>query len=99
MNTFLPLVALRFAQPQRGLRLWGLTALWICATLLRIHQVIISQYQWMGNAPGAGGGKIKALWEERLKARRSLRRVQKVCGALCRTPEVLVHRTASMGSS
>jgi len=52
----------------------------------------------MGNAPRSGGGKIKALWEERLKAHPSLRRVQKVSGALLRTPEVLVHQTASMTS-
>src|SRR5262245_4842888 len=99
MITFLPLKHLRFAQPQRGLRLWGLAALGICVTLSQIHQVIFSQCLWMGNAPLCGGGKIKALWEERLKACRSLRRVQKVCGALCRTLEVLVHRTASKGLS
>ena len=55
--------------------------------------------RWMGNAPGAGGGKIKALWEERLKARPSLRRIQIVARPLCRTPEVLVHQNHSMPQS
>jgi hypothetical protein len=53
--------------------------------------------QWMGNAPGAGGGKIKARWEARLKHQPSLRRVQNVRGALCRTPEVPVHKTVPIG--
>jgi hypothetical protein len=51
-------------------------------TLFQRQQFFFLLRRWMGNAPLCGGGKIKALWEERLKARPSLRRVQKVSGAL-----------------
>jgi hypothetical protein len=50
-DTVFPRVALRFAQPQRSLRLWGLTALWIRGTLPRIQQLFFLLRRWMGNAP------------------------------------------------
>jgi hypothetical protein len=62
--------------------------------ILRAHEI----GTFCIDCTGTPGGKIKALWEERLKARPSLRRVQMVSGALCRTPEVLVHQRASMTS-
>jgi len=53
----------------------------------------------MGNAPRCGGGKIKALVTERLKPQPSLRRVQKVRGALLWTPCVTLRQEAAILSS
>jgi hypothetical protein len=50
----------------------------------------------MGNAPPYGGGKIKARLTARLKPQPSLRRVQNVRGALCRTLYVIVHQEATI---
>ena len=50
-----------------------------------------------GERPALRGWQDKGALGERLKARPSLRRVQKVSGALCRTPEVPVHKTAPIG--